>query len=130
MTRPTVATYMTPDPMTFPPDLEVTRAMAQLLRRKISGAPVVDEGGRIVGIFTAKDCFRAILHASYHQELGGQVADFMIAPVETLEADLGIVAAAERFLEAPYRRFPVTRDGALVGIITRLDLLRAFSSEW
>lgn len=130
MTRPTVASYMTRDPITFAPDLEVTRAVARLLRASVSGAPVVDDGGGLVGMFTAKDCFRAVLHASYHQELGGQVADFMASPVETLEADLGIVAAAERFLATPYRRFPVTRDGTLVGIITRLDLLRAFSSEW
>lgn len=130
MTSPTISAYMTRNPVTFAPDTEVTRAVARLLERGISGAPVLDDGGTILGIFTAKDCFRAVLHASYHQELGGQVSDFMTTPVETLDAETGLIAAAEIFLSSPYRRFPVTRDGALVGIITRLDLLRAFSTEW
>ncbi len=130
MTAPTVASYMTRDPITFAPDLDVTRAVSRLLRANISGAPVVDDAGHVAGMFTAKDCFKAVLHASYHQELGGRVADFMSKPVTTLDADLGIVAAAEQFLNSPYRRFPVMRDGALVGVISRLDLLRAFTSEW
>jgi len=130
MSKPaTVAAYMTPDPFTFAPDTEVTRAVSALLKRRISGAPVIDDGGRLIGMLTAKDCFRAVLHASYHQELGGMVADYMSAPVETLDADLGIVAAAERFLAVPHRRFPVTSEGRLVGILTRLDLLRAFEAE-
>lgn len=130
MSAPTVARYMSRDPVTFPPDLEVTRAVTRLIRANISGAPVVDETGRLVGMFTAKDGFKAVLHASYHHELGGCVADFMASPVVTLEADLAIVAAAERFLHSPYRRFPVMRDDALVGIVSRLDLLRAFTTEW
>lgn len=130
MSRPTVASYMTRDPVTFAPGLEVTQAVTRLLRANISGAPVVDDAGALVGMFTAKDCFKAVLHASYHQELGGRVADFMSSPVVSIDADLGIIAAAEQFLHSSYRRFPVTRDGALVGVISRLDLLRAFTSEW
>lgn len=128
--RPTVARYMTPDPLTLPPGMEINRAAALLIGRRISGAPVTDPAGRLIGMLTAKDCFKAVLHASYHQDLGGRVADYMSAPVETLDADLGITAAAERFLATPYRRFPVMREGRLVGILTRLDLLRAFTREW
>ncbi len=125
----TVGAWMTRDPVTFSPDDEVTSAVSTLIARRISGAPVTDEGGRLVGMLTAKDCFRAVLHAAYHQERGGRVGDYMTTPVETLDAGLGIVAAAERFLAAPHRRFPVTSEGRMVGIITRLDLLRAFEKE-
>lgn len=121
---------MTPDPVTLPPEMEVNRAVAVLLRRRISGAPVVDETGALVGILTARDCFRAVLHASYHQELSGRVADHMSGPVETLDVGTGLIAAAERFLAAPYRRFPVTREGRLVGIVSRLDLLAALAQGW
>lgn len=130
MTRATVASYMTPRPITFTPETEVSRAVAQLLKANISGAPVVDDTGAIVGVFTAKDCFRALLHASYHKQLGGRVAEFMSRDVVTLDADLDILSAAEAFLDASFRRFPVVRDGALVGVISRLDLLRAFTAEW
>ena len=125
----TVAAYMTKATITFLPSDEVTRAVSTLLRQKISGAPVMDENGTLVGILTAKDCFRAVLHASYHQEPGGNVAEYMTSPVSTMDADTNIVAAAERFLKVPHRRFPVMREGRLVGIITRLDLLRAFETE-
>ena len=128
--RPTIERYMTANPLTLLPEMEVNRAAAFLIKNNISGAPVTDETGRLVGILTAKDCFRAVLHATYHQELGGTVASYMVSPVETLDAGLDIIAAAERFLATPYRRFPVTKEGRLAGIITRLDLLRAFGREW
>ena len=49
--------------------------------------------------------------------------------VDTMDADLDIIAAAEQFLESPYRRFPTMQDSNLVGIISRSDLLRAFSEH-
>jgi CBS domain-containing protein len=128
--RPSIERYMTPNPLTLSPGMEVTRAAAFLIRNNISGAPVTDDTGRLVGILTAKDCFRAVLHATYYQELGGTVASYMVSPVETLDAGLDIIAAAERFLATPYRRFPVMKEGRIAGIITRLDLLRAFGREW
>ncbi len=130
VTPTTVEGCMTRNPVTLPRDMEINRAAALLIKRNISGAPVVDESGRVVGVLTAKDCFRAVLHASYHQDLGGTVATYMTAPAETVDADLGLIAAAELFLGRPYRRFPVMKDGRLVGIVTRLDLLRAFSAGW
>ena len=127
---PTIAAYMAKDLVTFAPELEINHAVARLLARNVSGAPVVDEAGRLVGIITAKDCFKAALHASYYQGWGGVVADYMSAKVETMDMGLDIVTAAERFLARPYRRFPILENGRLVGIITRLDLLRAFSRQW
>ncbi|MGB0499387.1 MAG: CBS domain-containing protein [Rubricella sp.] len=127
---PTVSLYMTRDPITLDPGEDVTRAASTLLRRRISGAPVVDADGALVGMLTAKDCFRAMLHASYHQERAGPVSAFMTSPVETIPADMGIIEAAELFLARPYRRFPVMEDGRLAGIITRLDLLAAFRDAW
>lgn len=127
--RAVIDGYMTRSLVTLSPDMEITRAVALLIARDISGAPVVDATQSLVGILTAKDCLRAMLHASYHQELGDVVASYMAQDVETLEAGLDVVSAAKRFLESDHRRFPVTRDGALVGILTRMDLLRAFQRE-
>jgi CBS domain-containing protein len=112
------------------PSLEINEAVARLLARNISGMPVVDAAGTLVGILTAKDCFKAALNASYYQGWGGVVADYMSVGAETLDEGLDIVSAAQRFLRSPYRRFPVVKDGTLVGIVTRLDLLRAFNRQW
>jgi CBS domain-containing protein len=128
--RPRIRDYMATDVMTFSPDMEILRAMEMLLEKKFSGAPVVDENGRLVGMLSKKDCLRAALNASYHQEWGGAVADYMSKRVETLDADLDLVTAAERFLASHYRRFPVIGDGQLIGQISRADLLRALVEQW
>lgn len=125
----TIDRYMTRDLVTLSPDMEVTHAVAALIKHDISAAPVVDPVGRLLGILTARDCFRAVLHAHYHQELGESVASYMTADVDTLDTGMGIVTAAQRFMDSNHRRYPVMQDGRLVGIITRMDLLRAFQAE-
>lgn len=128
--RPTVADYMVTDVVSFPPDLEINHAVARLLQHRISGAPILDHGGQLIGLLTKKDCFKAALNASYYQQWGGTVADYMSRSLDTMDADLDIVSAAEKFLASPYRRFPVMRDGEFAGIISRSDLLRAFADQW
>ncbi len=128
--RPKVADYMARNLVTLAPDTEINRAMKLLLDRNISGAPVVDSSGQLVGVLSKKDCLRAALNASYYQEWGDSVADYMSGNVHTLDADLDIVAATEAFLKSPYRRFPVMQGGRLVGQISRADVLRALADQW
>lgn len=128
--RPRIRDYMATEVVTVSPDMEILRAMELLLERRFSGAPVVDEGGRLVGVLSKKDCLRAALNGSYHQEWGGVVADYMSKSVETLDANLDLVSAAERFLASHYRRFPVMEDGRMVGQISRADLLNALVQCW
>jgi CBS domain-containing protein len=128
--RPTVADYMATRLVTLSPETEVNRAVSILLENDISGAPVVDGRGQLVGMISSKDCLRAALHASYHHDLGGTVADYMSREVETLPADLDIFQAAERFISRSYRRFPVLQEGRLAGQISRADLLQALAAQW
>jgi CBS domain-containing protein len=128
--RPKIRDYMAVDLVILAPDMEVIHAMETLLDKRISGAPVVDGKGNLVGVLSKKDCLKAALNASYHQEWGGAVSDYMTSPVETLDADLDIVEAAERFLASHYRRFPVLQDGKIIGQISRADLLRALVMNW
>lgn len=128
--RITVADCMETDLLVFSPALEINHAVAQLLHRGVSGAPVTDDAGRLVGMLTEKDCFKAALHGSYYQQWGGIVGDFMTPKVETMEPEVDIIAAAKHFLDSPYRRFPVVREGRLAGVVSRQDILRAFSQQW
>ncbi|WP_404404550.1 CBS domain-containing protein [Pelagibacterium halotolerans] len=132
MTAPslTIARYMVTNVTTLPPDLEINHAIALLLGKALSGAPILDESGALIGILTKKDCFKATLNASYYQQWGGVVSDYMSRKVETLDAGLDLLSAAQRFLDTPYRRFPVMREGEMVGLLSRSDLLRAFSEMW
>ncbi len=128
--RPRVRDYMARDLVTLTPETEITRASALLLRHGISGAPVTDDRGGLVGVLSKKDCLRAALQASYFRDWGGTVDAFMSRDIKTLEADLDIVAAAEAFIASPFRRFPVLEEGALVGQVSRADILRALHAQW
>ncbi len=126
----TAKDYMSTKLVTFTPEMDIHRAIKVLLDKRISGAPVLDAGGALVGVLSKKDCLEVAFSASYHMEWGGKVAEFMSTEVQTVAADTDIVEIAELFLASRYRRYPVVRDGRLVGIITRHDVLRALEDLW
>ena len=122
----TVKDYMAASLVTFTPEMDVMEAIALLLEKGISGAPVVDKLGDIVGILSEKDCLRVALQAGYNQERAGRVSEFMSPNVVTVDADTSIMDVAKMFLESPFKRYPVVDDGnRLVGQISRSDVLKA-----
>jgi len=124
MTR-TVADIMATRLITFSPDMSIHEAIRILLEQRISGAPVVDADGTLVGVLSKKDCLKIIFSSQYHDDRGGPVRDFMSTPVETLDATQDVVSAAQYFLGSHFRRFPVLRDGKLVGQVSRYDILKS-----
>ncbi len=121
----TASDYMSANVVTFTPDMDVLAAINALITRGISGAPVVDKLGNLIGILSEKDCLQVALTAGYHGEAGGRVEEYMHAEVKTVEADTSIVDVARMFLQDGYRRYPVMQDNRLVGQISRRDVLRA-----
>ena len=128
--RPQIRHYMTHDLVTLTPAMEINRAMQVLLDHHISGAPVLDDKGWLVGLLSKKDCLRAALHASYYREWGETVNDYMATDVTSLDGNMDIVEAANAFLSSEFRLFPVLADGRLVGQISRSDILRALAQKW
>lgn len=121
-----VEDYMATGLVSFKPETDLFEAINSLLNYKISGAPVVNEGGELVGLISEVDCLRAILTLTYHEEeVGGQVKDCMTTEVETVGHDEDIVDVAKVFIEKGRRRLPVVQNGKLVGQISRSDILRA-----
>lgn len=126
MTPPsTVRDWMSTELIAARAGMTVLEAMDLLLEHEISGLPVLDDRGDIIGVLTERDCLKVAYSASYHQDLGGLVGESMTREVETIEADADIATAIERFLKSPYRRFPVLQETRLVGQISRRDVLRA-----
>lgn len=125
-----VADYMAQDLVTLSPEDEINAAMNTLLKYRISGAPVIDRSGALVGVLSKKDCLRAAIEASYYREWGATVASHMSRDVQTIEAGTDILAAAKAFVASEFRRFPVMRGGRLVGQISRADVLRALADNW
>jgi CBS domain-containing protein len=127
---PRAKDVMITDLVVLHPETSVHEAMTALMKSGISGAPVVDAHGSVVGILTEKDCLRAIFRASYYQEPGGSVADYMSRQVQTIDAETDLLEVIERFLRGPFRRFPVLAGTRLVGQISRHDILRAVEAMW
>lgn len=119
--------YMSEVVLTLTMDIEMRRAAEILVQHGISGAPVVDEYGTLVGMLTEKDCLKTVTLAGYYGEPGGCVAEFMSREVKTVSPEASVVDVAELFLKTPYRRYPVIDNDRLVGIISRRDILRALT---
>ena len=127
---PTVDDYMARDLITFMPGADIHTAVKVLLDKRLSGAPVVDGRGRLVGVLSKKDCFEVVYSSSYHQEWGGRVEEYMTREVTTIESGTDIVKAADLFMSSGFRRFPVLKNGRMTGQISRADLLRALEEHW
>jgi CBS domain-containing protein len=121
----TVKDYMTASLVTLDPDMALLDAVHALVSNRIAGAPVVDQTGELVGMLSEKDCLKMALQSGYHGGTDGQVRELMSTRVETVEAQTSIIELAQRFMDNPYRRYPVTDGTRLVGIISRRDVLRA-----
>ncbi len=117
--------YMARNLVTLSPEMDVLHAIAIFVEKQISGAPVLDRFGNLVGMLSEKDCMRIALTAGYYGEWGGRVQEYMHAPVTTIDADMPIFEVAQLFAEREFRRYPVTEDARLVGQISRSDVLRA-----
>ena len=127
---PTVDDYMARDLITFMPGDDIHTAVNVLLDERLSGAPVVDGRGRLVGVLSKKDCFEMVYSTSYHQEWGGRVEEYMTREVTTIESGTDIIKAADLFMSSGFRRFPILKNGRMTGQISRADLLRALEEHW
>lgn len=113
---------------TVTPKMPIREAIGFLLDQHVTGAPVVDDLGRIVGMLTERDCLRLITMGVEAEFPSGSVEEFMTTELTTVPPDMDIYFAAGLFLNHHFRRLPVVEDDQLIGAITRFDLLRAIHS--
>jgi CBS domain-containing protein len=121
----TAREYMTTDLLTFSPHMDVMAAIRLLVKHGHSGAPVVDESGKVLGMLSEKDCLKVAVLSNYEGVSPGLVRDFMAQSVTAVRPDTSLLEVASRFIDAPYKRLPVVEDGRLLGQISRSDVLRA-----
>jgi CBS domain-containing protein len=126
------------------PDATLKEAAALLVRNRISGMPVVDAGGAVVGVISEADILykergdrqpRGLL--AWLLDPGGlgegrklearTVAEAMTAPATTIQRWRNVADAAKTMLDLGVNRLPVVHHDRLVGIVTRADLVRAFA---
>lgn len=114
--------------ITFTPDTLIGTAIQSFLNNKISGAPVVDNSGNLVGILSEKDCLGTLLESSYYNNPSGYVKDYMSVKITSINLYDSLSEVAQKFLDLRFRRFPVLDNGKLVGQISRRDVLKAVSN--
>ncbi len=126
--------YMTKDLITFTPDSPIKDVVSALLENRITGAPVLDNHGKIVGVIDDKDCLRIAFDGLYHNlPVGTKVtSDYMSDTHKSVPSGTSIMDAADIFLTTPFKRLMVVDDkGRLIGQISRRDALRAVQEmEW
>jgi CBS domain-containing protein len=136
---------MTRDVVTVKPDATLKEAARLLVSRRISGMPVVDDDGRLLGVVSEGDLLfkqrgvreqdGGVLAWFLHRRNGGEdakleariVEEAMTSPAITIDAAWSLTSAADRMLSAGVNRLPVVRADRLVGIVTRADIVRAFA---
>lgn len=122
-----VADYMTTKLITFSPDDSILAVMEKFAKHHISGGPVLDGNGFLVGIISEADCMKQISESRYFNQpiLDKSVEKFMTKTVETIPHDISIFDAAGIFAQHNRRRLPVMKNGILVGQISRKDIVIA-----
>lgn len=122
-----VSDYMSRNLIVFKPKQSVLEVMDILIKNKISGGPVVNEEHELIGIISESDCIKQISESRYYNQPMGNVSveDHMVADVETIDGNMNVFDAADKFFKAKRRRFPIVEDGKLVGQISQRDILKA-----
>lgn len=122
-----VSDYMTTKLITFEPDQSILEVMEAFAKHHISGGPVVNDAGFLVGIVSEADCLKQISESRYFNQpiLDKRVENYMSKDVETIPHDMSIFDAAERFLKNNRRRLPVMQNDIMVGQISRKDIVIA-----
>jgi acetoin utilization protein AcuB len=139
-----VRDVMTRTPITIDPEAPLETAAAVMYEREVRHLPVVDEGGRLVGMITDRD-LRGVLLApvlAEHLSLGAQrrlrglsatlanlrVRDAMTWDAVTIEPGAPVARAAAIMFERRFGCLPVIEAGRLVGIVTERDVLKALAA--
>lgn len=130
MSIPSVTAYMTPVSrlITVREDTPILKALSTLLEKKITGAPVLNDNGDVVGLIDDKDCLNILLGGAYynHPVERDTVSEYMSNVMKTITTDMDIFKVTNLFLTTPYKRLLVMDEkGKLAGQISRRDVLRA-----
>lgn len=122
-----VSDYMTRNLITFSENQPVIDVMNTLIKKRISGGPVVNEKNELIGIISEGDCIKEISHSRYYNQPleNAKVKDHMVTDIETIDGNMNVFDAADKFLTSKRRRFPILENGKLVGQISQKDVLKA-----
>tara|TARA_B100001029_G_C14955673_1_gene391428 strand:+ start:270 stop:752 length:483 start_codon:yes stop_codon:yes gene_type:complete len=123
----TVSDIMTTQLVLFKQEQSVHDVMKAFIKYRISGGPVIDDKGALIGVISEADCMKEISDSRYFNMpiLDKSVGHFMTKKVDTLESTMSVFDAASKFYKSSRRRYPVLEKGRLVGQVSRKDIVIA-----
>ena len=116
-----IEAIMSRDVVSVRRDAPIARVIELLAANDISGIPVVDGADRLVGIVTEKDVMTL---ESCPESPAGKVEDCMTEDIVSFNVQDDLIAVCECLVKNRFRRVPILREGHLVGIISRRDLIK------
>jgi CBS domain-containing protein len=122
-----VRDYMSTKLITFKSGERIEKVIDSLIKHRISGAPIINEKNELIGVISEGDCIKHISESRYYNMPmeNNTVEKHMAKNVDTIDGDMNIFDAANKFLESKHRRFPIVENGKLVGQISQKDILKA-----
>ena len=111
---------MTENVLTVHRSASIYDAIQILVEHEITGLPVVDDSGLMVGIISEKDMLKELYDV---EDRGGHVEEFMTRIVTTFDHDESVLEICNCFIRSPFRRVPILENGKVVGIISRSDII-------
>ena len=114
----TIRDVMQPDPIQIRRDDALRHALELLVENQISGLPVVDEAGRLVGVLSEKDLLKIFYEPDAHT-----VESLMSRDPVSISADSQLVDVVDSLMANDFRRIFIHEGEKLVGLISRSDLM-------
>ncbi len=112
---------MSRDVVSVNQDGPMAKAVELLAEHDITGLPVVDDAGHLVGVITEKD----VMGLRSDQDLAShKVRDYMTEEVVSFDENEDLIAICECLVNNPFRRVPILSENRLAGIISRRDLIK------
>ena len=117
-----VKNIMTTDIISVHVETPVIEALHLLSEKQVSGLPVIDSNNDVVGILSEKDVLQILIDKS----LNGKklVGDYMSRDVVSFTEDDNAIEICKFFVKSHIRRVPIVREGKLVGIVSRRDIVK------
>ena len=128
---PHVRDIMTKRLLILTPDMTIRDAAKKLKKKHVFSAPVVDSDGNFIGMFSQQGCMVGLMDAIYNEvPLPLKVDDYLEPEKNTLTIteDAPFMTAVSKFVESNQLilSLPVLRDGKVVGLVARKDIIRTF----
>jgi len=109
--------------ITVAPEATLQEAVQVMLNHNV-GSVLVEEAGRVVGIWSERDLLRQTVQAGFHPNTA-RVRDYMVSPVPSVPHDASIFNLMDRFLGLRIRHLLVEKEGRPIGLLSAGDVMKA-----